>query len=72
MQKYNLNLKCIYYVTRPYITRHGNGPMLAGVEIKDGQKRWGKDYTNKENEFQGELRYGHLNWGMLRERIDRI
>ena len=67
----NIDLMEVCYVTRPYITRHGAGKMLAGIEATAGEKLWGKDYTNKENDFQGQLRYGHLDWTMLKSRIEK-
>lgn len=67
----NISLQEIYYVTRPYLTRHGAGPMHAGIEIlaDGGEKRWGKDATNKENEYQQHLRYGHMNWSKFQQRV---
>lgn len=64
--KYDLDLVKIYYVTRPYLTRHGNGPILAGIETENV---WGSDLTNKPNDYQGTLRYAHLDWGKLQRRI---
>lgn len=57
----------IIYVTRPYLTRHGNGPFNEcsreelGVNI---------DKTNVYNEFQGNIRYGKLDVKELLKRID--
>jgi adenylosuccinate synthase len=69
--KYGLDLTEVYYVTRPYLTRHGKGPILAGEEII-GEDPWGiQDLTNKPNDYQGSLRFGHQNWSKLRERIEK-
>ena len=56
LEKRGLSLEEAIYVTRPYVTRHGNGPLpcelnrseLPGVE---------EDLTNQPNEWQGTLRY---------------
>jgi len=51
------------YVTRPYLTRHGAGPLKR--EITDGEDGFGRlfnvvDETNKPHEFQGSLRLAIL------------
>jgi adenylosuccinate synthase len=66
--KYNLDLTEVYYVTRPYLTRHGTGHIHAGLECPN---TWGEDRTNKENTYQGKLRYGHMNWSKFKQRIDK-
>lgn len=53
------------YVTRPYITRHGAGPL--DFEIPP----IGKDETNVPHEYQGTLRYGILDVGHLGDRINK-
>lgn len=57
------NIECVY-VTRPYLTRHGAGPI----------KEWpvqGKfnivDETNVPNAFQGSMRYGLIDIHEIRE-----
>ena len=53
----------VVYVTRAYLTRHGAGPLaneLAGRPY-DGVV----DQTNQPNEYQGALRFAHLNHDML-------
>lgn len=49
----------VYYVTRPYITRHGDGPMPAHKDdakiIDIGSSM--RDDTNKPNAYQGSLRF---------------
>ena len=56
----------VCYVTRPYLTRHGNGYLpdeclreMVGAKV---------DLTNHENEWQGKLRYGQLNVWALYQR----
>lgn len=54
-----------YYVTRPYLTRHGAGPFPEC----DPMIRH-TDPTNAPNEFQGSMRFGNLNIDELRQRIE--
>lgn len=68
-KEHNLELSEVVYVTRPYLTRHGAGPMLAGHEVSPEFVLWDKCETNVPNEYQGTLRYGDLDWGKLFERI---
>lgn len=44
----------VYYVTRPYITRHGAGPLPHEVQ----QYPKFEDQTNVKNQYQGPLRFG--------------
>jgi len=58
----------ICYVTRTYVTRHGDGELpfecpKAELGIDE------IDITNQSNQFQGALRYGHLSWVHLKDRI---
>jgi adenylosuccinate synthase len=66
----DLPISEIYYCTRPYLTRHGNGPILAGIECENlwdiGEYR---DHTNVNNQYQGSVRYAHLDWKKLSYRI---
>lgn len=62
-----LDLHELYYVTRPYITRHGAGPILMGLECEN---IWGEDATNVNNDFQGSLRAGIMDWGKFRSRVE--
>ena len=62
----------VCYITRSYLTRHGDGPMEN--EIKDDRMRdllpgVGADFTNVENSFQGRLRYGMMDSDLLIKRI---
>ena len=52
----------VYYITRSYQTRHGNGPMAkpGTLKLKNTQ-----DETNKPNKFQGEFRTAPLDVDML-------
>lgn len=62
----NLSLR-IVYMTRPYLTKHGAGPLpneyIPKPPIDDG--------TNTEHPYQGKLRFAHLNFAELHERIDQ-
>lgn len=55
-----------YYVTRTYVTRHGNGPFP-----EEDVSLVFEDRTNVPNEWQGTLRYGRLNTEELMQRIER-
>lgn len=58
----------ICYVTRTYVTRHGDGPLP--YECKKEDVTQDHDITNQPNEFQGKLRYGQFNWDNINCRID--
>lgn len=63
----------VYYVTRPYLTRHGDGPMLAAKHNQKGPIEFPVyeiDRTNRPNEYQGVLRYAHMDWEGFAKRID--
>lgn len=56
----------VCYVTRPYLTRHGAGNLpeecdraFVGAKV---------DLTNRENEWQGALRYGKMDWKEFEKR----
>lgn len=59
----------VCYVTRPYLTRHGAGPLETECFKEDiiGEKFF--DKTNLKNEFQGELRYGFFDVSLFRRSI---
>lgn len=62
-----------YYVTRSYLTKHGNGD-FDGECSKDEINPNINDLTNQPNDYQGELRYGKfdkLHIDLLRNRIRR-
>ena len=56
LEKRGLSLEEAIYVTRPYITRHGNGPLPCEVDPSE-LPGVGEDLTNRPNEWQGTLRY---------------
>ena len=61
-----------HYVTRPYLTRHGDGDINGTYEIENKHfisEGIQDDRTNHYNEFQGEFRYGFLKIEDLKERI---
>ena len=69
-------ITCItaHYVTRPYLTRHGDGEILRHGGRTDTNRRdisasIGEDRTNHYNVHQGEFRYGWLDISLLRDRI---
>jgi adenylosuccinate synthase len=55
------------YVTRPYLTRHGAGPLEHETPGCPAQRF--RDETNVTNRFQGVLRFAELDLGDLRGRI---
>ena len=57
----------IYYVTRAYLTRHGDGPMES--ELKSPPYKGIVETTNVTNQYQGDFRYGHLDAKCLQGRI---
>ena len=63
-----------HYVTRPYLTRHGDGEILDPDGRTETVRRYApasirEDRTNHYNDHQGEFRYGWLNIPLLRDRI---
>lgn len=56
LEKRGLSLDEAIYVTRPYVTRHGNGPLPCEVNRSE-LPGVGEDLTNQPNEWQGTLRY---------------
>lgn len=58
-----------HYVTRPYLTRHGDGDIMNPMNKKELSASIEDDRTNHYNEFQGEFRYGYLNIPELYNRI---
>lgn len=59
----------VVYVSRSYLTRHGNGPMIHKFPEQDMYIESLKDSTNITNVFQGTMRYGGLNMDRLIERV---
>ena len=58
-----------HYVTRPYLTRHGDGHIFNQSERTDLASTVSEDRTNHFNDHQGEFRYGLLNIPQLYDRI---
>jgi adenylosuccinate synthase len=56
-----------YYVTRPYLTRHGPGPLEN--ELDEKPHRDIIDRTNVPNEWQGTIRYGSLEPALFKARV---
>lgn len=59
----------VYYVTRPYLTRHGEGPLLGELEGPPFERI--RDETNVPNMFQGSIRFAHLDIIGMTETIQR-
>lgn len=53
-----------HYVTRSYLTRHGNGPLPLEGQIEEKE-----DVTNRPNKHQHQLRFAPLDLGLLQESI---
>ena len=65
----------ICYITRTYLTRHGDGNINGNTANSSYYERKFFDYTNIYNQFQGKLRYADLNTFMLVESVgmdDRV
>lgn len=60
----------IHYVTRPYMTRHGDGRIYGENRMENISSGIREDESNPYNEGQGEFRYGKLSITALKERID--
>lgn len=58
-----------HYVTRPYLTRHGDGHIMNQQNMKDLSKHVLPDRNNFFNNGQGEFRHGWLDIDSLKERI---
>jgi adenylosuccinate synthase len=46
-----------YLVTRTYLTRHGDGPLMNPFDLPHQEI---EEPTNPENKYQGKMRYGYL------------
>jgi adenylosuccinate synthase len=57
----------VTYVTRAYLTRHGAGPLAD--ELPERPYAGIQDATNVPNEFQGTLRFAHLDLDLLARTI---
>lgn len=60
----------LFYVSRSYMTRHGNGPMECECRKEEINPAI-EDKTNVTNEFQGELRFGKININSLMDRVHK-
>ena len=60
-----------YYVTRTYLTKHGNGHFDGECKKKDINQDM-IDFTNHPNDYQGTLRYGLFNEERVKELLNRI
>ena len=58
-----------HYVTRPYLTRHGDGHLSGQARRADIAATVSEDRTNHFNDHQGEFRYGVLDIPGLYDRI---
>ena len=58
-----------HYVTRPYLTRHGDGFLSGETTRQNLSSSLEEDRTNHYNEGQGEFRYGVLNIADLHDRV---
>lgn len=59
----------VCYISRTYLTRHGDGPLDHMCSFRDINPKI-YDFTNIPNLNQGTLRYGKLDTQELRKRID--
>lgn len=71
---YMLNKKIfdaeVCYVTRSYLTRHGDGPLENEIDSKVLNSNI-VDPTNCYNKYQGPLRYGLIDDELQKKRIDK-
>ena len=58
-----------HYVTRPYLTRHGDGHLNDEAKRLSICSTIDEDRTNHYNDHQGDFRYGHLDINALHDRI---
>ena len=71
LAKRGLTLDEVIYVTRSYVTRHGEGPLPCETE-RDKLPGVGEDLTNQPNEWQGTLRYArHESMGAFFAPVER-
>ena len=55
------NTMDVYYLTRPYITRHGAGPLPNEVSFEEISQFFNiVDTTNMPNDYQGSIRYAFM------------
>lgn len=58
-----------HYVTRPYLTRHGDGHLPGQCHRADLSQTVAEDRTNHYNDHQGDFRYAPLDIPQLYDRI---
>ena len=58
-----------HYVTRPYLTRHGDGHLAGETRRQSVASTVEEDRTNHFNDHQGEFRYGLLDINALHDRV---
>ena len=59
----------VHYVSRTYLTRHGDGHLLNEMSQKSLSSSIEEDNANHYNDNQGEFRYGSLDVNSLQQRI---
>ena len=59
----------IYYISRPYATRHGMGPLA--YETDEAKYKRVVDETNIPNKYQGNLRFAYIDFDIMASRIVR-
>ena len=64
------NAITVHYVTRPYMTRHGNGMLTGETDKKNIASTIKDDRTNHYNLTQGDFRYASLDLDKLSGRIN--
>lgn len=57
------------YVTRPYLTRHGDGHLSQETNRGNISSFVEADRTNHRNDYQGDFRYGMLDISTLKDRV---
>ena len=65
IQKHNLKLNEVFYVTRSYVTKHGAGPLQNEIPNHSFV-----DKTNVHNDWQGSIRYAK--WNNMQELYEVI
>lgn len=59
----------VHYITRPYLTRHGNGSLIGETDKNHIAGSVPEDRTNHYNETQGRFRYAGLDIHDLLNRV---
>ena len=66
-REHNIKIDDVYYVSRPYLSRHGNDPLFIENDISDYFDI--EDHTNVHNDFQGTIIYKELDITEMKNRI---